>query len=584
MARGVIGLDVGTNAVTVAEVVPGTPPRLVAFGQVALPREAMREGEIVDAAAVTDAIARLRTELGLRRVRVRVGVASPRLIVRQVEMPVMSREELAGALRFQAQELIPIPLEEAVIDFAILGTIETESGEQVMQVLLAAAHAATVARLVDAVEGAGLGVESVDLIPLALIRSLGHAVRDNGDGAEGIVSFGGGVTCVVVHENGIPRFVRVLGIGGRELTDAIAGGLELPFETAESVKRQVGDVSDDVIARARGSLERPLASLLDEVRSSLDYYRNQPGATRLLRVVVTGGGSLLPGMVDRLSTLVGLPIVMAEPRSILSVGDIGFDETELPRLDPYLPAAVGLALLPGPAGVAIDLLPHASRAPSARTRLIAGGAAAAAALLLLLAVPTVARQQSISHQHKLLADQKQQNLSLQAQIGQLADAQAKQDRLEALQQQVTALVTADVSWSRMLQDIARTIPNDVWLTSFQGQVTPPLPAAAPRTPTLAPGETTTSAAETTTSTTAPSVAVAELTGTVSFSAVGLDYPSVAAWLKMISQLPSLSDLWVPNVTKAALGSRDIVNFTSTANLTPKARSDRLERFSKGTVQ
>ena len=85
----------------------------------------VREGEIVDAAAVTDAIARLRTELGLRRAPVRVGVASPRLIVRQVEMPVMTREELAGALRFQAQELIPIPLDEAVIDFAILGTVET---------------------------------------------------------------------------------------------------------------------------------------------------------------------------------------------------------------------------------------------------------------------------------------------------------------------------------------------------------------------------------------------------------------------------------------------------------------------------
>src|SRR5450432_218022 len=399
MARGVIGLDVGTSAVTVAEVVPGMPPRLVAFGQVALAGDVMREGEIVDADAVTEAIARLRTELGLRRARVRVGVASPRLIVRQVEMPVMTREELAGALRFQAQELIPIPLDEAVIDFAILGTVQSDSGESVMQVLLAAAHSATVSRLVEAVEGAGLGVESVDLIPLALIRSLAHAVSDNGAGAEGIVSFGGGVTCVVVHENGLPRFVRVLGAGGRELTDAVAAGLELPFETAESVKRQVGNVSDDVIARARTSLERPLAAMLDEVRSSLDYYRNQPGAARLLRVVTTGGGALLPGMVDRLSTLVGLPVQMAEPRDTLTVGVIGFDDVELPRLDPYLPAAVGLALPPGPIGVAIDLLPHTSHAASPKTRVMAASAAAAVALLLLLAIPTVARQRSISHEH-----------------------------------------------------------------------------------------------------------------------------------------------------------------------------------------
>jgi Tfp pilus assembly protein PilN len=207
---------------------------------------------------------------------------------------------------------------------------------------------------------------------------------------------------------------------------------------------------------------------------------------------------------------------------------------------------------------------------------IAGSAAAAAALIVLLAIPTMARQHSISHQHKVLAEQAQKNLSLQAQIGQLADAQAKQDQLDALRQQITGLLGSDVSWSRMLQDLARTIPNDVWLTSFQGTVTQTVPTA-PVTPTTVPG-----AAPTTT---VPLVTpAAELTGTVNFSAVGLDYPSVAAWLKMISQLPSLNDLWVPNITKATLGSRDIVNFTSTANLTPKARSNRLERYSAGTKQ
>src|SRR5690348_18063013 len=100
MARRLIGLDVGTNAVTVADVSPGPRPRLNVFGQVALARDAMREGEVVDAAAVSDAIARLRTEVGLRRTPVRVGIASPRVIVRQVEMPVMSRDDLASALRF----------------------------------------------------------------------------------------------------------------------------------------------------------------------------------------------------------------------------------------------------------------------------------------------------------------------------------------------------------------------------------------------------------------------------------------------------------------------------------------------------
>ena len=85
MARRLIGLDIGTNAVTVAEVRPGEPPRLDLFGQVALGREVMREGEVADDAAVTDAVSRLRAEVGLKKAAVRLGLASPRVVVRQVE-------------------------------------------------------------------------------------------------------------------------------------------------------------------------------------------------------------------------------------------------------------------------------------------------------------------------------------------------------------------------------------------------------------------------------------------------------------------------------------------------------------------
>src|SRR5436309_8602849 len=182
MARRLIGLDIGTNAVTIAEVTAGAPPRLDMFAQVALPREAMREGEVADEHAVSDAVARLRAEVGLKKASVRVGIASPRVVVRQVEMPVMTRAELASALQFQASELIPISLEDAVLDFAILATNpghvspDGAGGEPTMQVLLAAAQEATIMKLVSAVEAGGLQVAAVDLIPLALTRALARPV------------------------------------------------------------------------------------------------------------------------------------------------------------------------------------------------------------------------------------------------------------------------------------------------------------------------------------------------------------------------------------------------------------------------
>src|SRR4029077_8080092 len=138
----------------------------------------------------------------------------------------------------------------------------SEDGEALMQVLLVAAHEAPTARLVAAVESAGLGVAGVHLLPAALIRALTHANPNSSDapGGEGIVSFGGGVTAIAVHEGGIPRFVRVLGTGGRELTDASAGELNIPPETAEALKRQLAQGgSDELVARARTAIERPLS-------------------------------------------------------------------------------------------------------------------------------------------------------------------------------------------------------------------------------------------------------------------------------------------------------------------------------------
>ena len=94
-----------------------------------------------------------------------------------------------------------------------------------------------------------------------------------------------------------------------------------------------------MVARARTSVDRPLSVLLDEVRSSIDYYRNQPGSAQLRRVVVTGGSAQLPGLPERLSALVGVPVEPAYMHDLLRIGDIGFAPEELPRLEPYLPGA-----------------------------------------------------------------------------------------------------------------------------------------------------------------------------------------------------------------------------------------------------
>jgi type IV pilus assembly protein PilM len=592
VARRLIGLDIGTNAVTIAEVTSGARPRLERFGQVALPRDAMHEGEVADDLAVTDAIARLRDEIELKKAPVRVGIASPRVIVRQVEMPVMTRDELASALQYQAADLIPIPIDEAVLDFAILGTEVGDDGEPMMRVLLAAAQQAMILRLVSVVEDGGLPVGAVDLVPLALIRALARPTADE-PGAEGIVSFGGGVTSIAVHELGVPKFVRALGTAGRELTDAIATDLDIPAETAEALKRQLAGDGDELLVRARAAIERPLANLLDEVRSSLDYYRNQPGAARLARVVVTGGATQLPGLPERLAALVGVPVELAAPRELIDIGDIRFAENELPRLDPYLPAAVGLALGGAGVGTVIDLLPRnrRSRATTDRSRFRTGGVAAAAALLVLLAVPTILQRQSLQDEKDAQSAVEERNAELRADIAALDTVSTAHGEVDALQAQLTTLLSTDVSWSRMLQGVGKTIPDNVWLTSFQGTsvVASPTPATTPpTTPTESTGSESAPADDSATAASTAAAATpappAGINGQVTFEARGLDFPDVSIWLKNLgdpAQFPSLAGLWVSTAARADVESQEVVNFTSSAQLTDAARSDRLERFEQG---
>ncbi|HEV7524264.1 MAG TPA: type IV pilus assembly protein PilM [Acidimicrobiia bacterium] len=608
MARRLIGLDIGTNAVTIAEVTAGTPPRLDMFAQVALPRDAMREGEVADEAAVTDAVARLRAEVGLKKVPVRVGIASPRVVVRQVEMPVMTRDELMSALQFQAGDLIPIPIEDAVLDFAILGTTApgADSGaEPTMQVLLVAAYEATVARLVSAVEAGGLEVGAVDLIPLALTRALarpigalvsatgGPVATDESPGAEGIVSFGGGVTAIAVHEAGIPQFVRVLGSGGRELTDAIASDLAVPPETAEALKRALANPSaDEMVARARTSVDRPLSVLLDEVRSSIDYYRNQPGSAQLRRVVVTGGSAQLPGLPERLSALVGVPVEPAYMHDLLRIGDIGFAPDELPRLEPYLPAPVGLALGGANVGIVIDLLPRRKSSGSkSRGRVDQRAIIAAAVAVVVLGAGTYkAHSDQTSAQSKnVTAQAAAKKLRSQLYYEQQGPAQTPGSgsvSAAALKADVKTVLAQDVAWPAIISNLGVKLPPGVFLTSFTGNHTVAAPgpvttpvAPVPTTPGSKPAVPAQPVATPVASSTDICSGVVPPAGTVSINGSAPNLPAVAALKDSLGSDTDLSVVWV-STARSTLGT---VDFTITASLGDTARGHRLETLFKGAT-
>jgi type IV pilus assembly protein PilM len=340
-----IGLDIGTSAVRAAWVTGGKGgSSLVRFGQIALPSGAVDGGEIRDPGAVSEAISQLWKRSKFKTKHAVVGVANQRVVVRQVDIPFMEEKELRASIRYQVAEHIPMPVDDAELDFQIIDDFVTENQEHMMRVLLVAAARDMVGGLVEAVSGAGLQPSGVDLTPFAVARAVSQVARGEVGvaGAEAILDVGASVTNIIVHHNGEPRFVRILLIGGDDATDDLMDQLELSFEEAEALKLDLGRGVGS--AEARKVLAGRVESLVSEIQGSIDYYLSLEDSEPVTSVVITGGGSLTPGLTERLEASLGTHVRRGAPLSEMSVTKSGLTPEQIAQLEPVAAAAVGLAL------------------------------------------------------------------------------------------------------------------------------------------------------------------------------------------------------------------------------------------------
>jgi type IV pilus assembly protein PilM len=340
-----IGLDIGTSAVRAAMVSSGRSGRsLVRFGQVALPPGAVVGGEIRDEGAVAGAIGQLWKRAKLKSKKAVIGVANQRVVVRQIDIPFMEQKELRSSLRFQVGEHIPMSVDDAQLDFQVVDDYVTDTGEHMMRLLLVAAASDMVESFLRAAASAGLQPAAVDLTPFAVARAVSGVFRgENGSaGAEAVIDVGGGITNIVVHHNGEPRFVRILQVGGDDTTNALADNLKVEFEEAEAAKFDLGrgvgtSESQDVLVARVGAL-------VQEIQGSLDYYLSQEDSEPIGSIVITGGGSLTPGLVERLEQSLGTHVQKGATLTEMNVSKSGLTEEQVAQVEPVAAAAIGLAM------------------------------------------------------------------------------------------------------------------------------------------------------------------------------------------------------------------------------------------------
>jgi type IV pilus assembly protein PilM len=339
-----VGVDVGSTAVRAAEISGGAQqPAVVRAAQVPLPFGAVERGEVRDPAAVADALRELWASGGFRTREVLMGVGNQRVVVREIALPFLPPKELKQSLAFQVQEFIPMPVDEAVLDFDPIAEFE-EQGRQMIRILLVAAQRAMVSTLVEAASAAKLQPIGLDLIPFALVRAVGTGEGELGldnPGGEAVIDVGADVTNIAVHSRQIVRFVRILPTGGRDMTLAIARALGVEEDVAERLKRGEavdGHQVEEALRVARASA----TTFVEEIRSSLDFYSQVQG-NRVTRLLLTGGGSKLEGLLEVLRDRI--PVNVERGQVFLRVREqLDLSPDALAGAEPVLAAAVGLGI------------------------------------------------------------------------------------------------------------------------------------------------------------------------------------------------------------------------------------------------
>jgi len=331
-----VGLDLDADSVAAVESAAGDGV-VRAYVQ-SLPKGAIGGGEILDAAAVTRALSELYGRSKFSR-QVRLAVAGQGVAFRIMRLPLIENpDRLRSAVRFQAGEEIPMPLESAVLDHQIVDAHVDGDGGRLIDVAVVAARRDYVESLLRVAKGAGLDPVGIDLAAFGMIRALAGvdivpAVPGNGDGAgaayvpTSLFCSLGGITNLAIARGRTCLFSRATQFSVRAIAEELVTRSGLELEHAEQWLVHVGfdrpleeiDGDPAVIDAARSVLEGNIGRLADELRLSIDYYGAQEGAAPVEGVSLCGWGAAIPGIADRLGVALARPVTSTPPLALAAM-------------------------------------------------------------------------------------------------------------------------------------------------------------------------------------------------------------------------------------------------------------------------
>ncbi len=340
--KNLVGLDIGSHFVKAVEFRHHKAGyELRNFGLAQLPPEAIVDGVIMDSAVVVDTIRNLFSHLKIKNRNVATSVSGHSLIIKKIQLPLMTQEELEEQIQWEAEQYIPFEIEDVNVDFQILGPAPDEEGQ--MEVLLAAVKKDIINDYTAVITEAGLVPMVVDVDAFALENIFEVAYPEYLDRTVVLIDVGAGIMNINVVRAGTSTFTRDITMGGSNFTEEIQKELGVSYEEAEVLKlggKAGHATASDVLDVLRVCIE----NLVLEIQRSLDFYSATAAEEEIDAVFLCGGSCRVPGLAAAVEERVGVAVEIMNPFRGVRYSEKLFDPDYLEEAGPLAAVAAGLAL------------------------------------------------------------------------------------------------------------------------------------------------------------------------------------------------------------------------------------------------
>ena len=341
-AKSLVGLDIGSSAVKAVELKPaGKAYKVAAFGTEPVPPDSIVDGAIIDGGVVAEAIRRLFGGRGIKTKDVAASLSGNAVIVKKITLPVMTESELAESIYWEAEQYIPFDIQDVNLDYQILEK-GADGGKGTMDVLLVAAKKEKIADYLGVITQAGRTAVVVDVDAFALQNAYEANYGIEPQSVVVLLNAGASAININILAGEQSVFTRDISSGGNAYTEAVQKELNLPFESAEQLKK--GESVDGVtFEEVKPVLHAMTENVLLEIQKTFDFFKATASSDRIDRIILSGGASRVDGFAQALEERFGAPVETFDP-----FRKIAFEPTRLGITDPASIAtaavAVGLAL------------------------------------------------------------------------------------------------------------------------------------------------------------------------------------------------------------------------------------------------